>query len=113
MAASGCGVGYGVREAHAHNSTETAKARVLERSMFLVSGGLRIDAEVYVGDSSRLRGLTFELTGLRRQALKGRAEMMHHAPQPGLTVLAVAGPVERGVRPHRATLASEAGLGCQ
>jgi hypothetical protein len=28
--------------------------------------------------------------------------MMHHVPQPGLTVPAVAGPVERGVRPHRA-----------
>ena len=32
--------------------------------------------------------------------------MMHHVPQPGLTVPAVAGPVERGVRPrsHPATL---------
>ena len=26
--------------------------------------------------------------------------MMHHVPQSGLTALAVAGPVERGVRPH-------------
>jgi hypothetical protein len=28
--------------------------------------------------------------------------MMHHVPQAGLTALAVAGPVERVVRPHRA-----------
>jgi hypothetical protein len=28
--------------------------------------------------------------------------MMHYVPQPGLTVPAVAGPVERVVRPHRA-----------
>ena len=28
--------------------------------------------------------------------------MMHHVPQAGLTALAVAGPVERGVRPHSA-----------
>jgi hypothetical protein len=26
--------------------------------------------------------------------------MIHHVPQSGLTALAVAGPVERGVRPH-------------
>jgi hypothetical protein len=32
--------------------------------------------------------------------------MMHHVPQPGLTVPAVAGPVERVVRPRRA------GAGC-
>jgi hypothetical protein len=31
--------------------------------------------------------------------------MMHHVPQAGLTALAVAGPVERGVRPHCAARA--------
>jgi hypothetical protein len=45
-------------------------------------------------------GLTFELTGPRRQAPEARAEMMHHVPQLGLTALAVAGPVERVVRPR-------------
>jgi hypothetical protein len=49
-----------------------------------------------------LCGLTFELTGPRRQAPKARAEMMHHVPQLGLTALAVAGPVERVVRRRRA-----------
>jgi hypothetical protein len=30
--------------------------------------------------------------------------MMHHVPQAGLTALAVAGPVERVVRPHSLVL---------
>ena len=48
-----------------------------------------------------LRGLTFELSCPRRQALKAWYAMMHHVLRTRLTVPAVAGQLERGVRPQR------------
>ena len=49
-----------------------------------------------------LRGLTFELSCPRRQVLQARTETIVRLAQAGLTVPAVAGQLERGVRPHRA-----------
>ena len=46
----------------------------------------------------RLCGLTFELTGPRRQDALARTEKMYRVPQSGPRWPAVAGPVERGVR---------------
>ncbi len=48
-----------------------------------------------------LRGLTFELSGRRRQDARARAAMMHHVPQAGAWWPAVGAPLERVVR-HRA-----------
>ncbi len=45
---------------------------------------------------------TFELTGPRRRDALVRTERMHSVLQAGPRWPAVAGPVERGVRPHRA-----------
>jgi hypothetical protein len=47
-----------------------------------------------------VRGLTFELTGPRRQDALARAERMYRVPQFGPRWPAVAGPVERVVRLH-------------
>jgi hypothetical protein len=49
-------------------------------------------------------GLTFELTGPRRQDALARAEIMYRVPQLGPRWPAVAGPVERGVRQHCAAV---------
>jgi hypothetical protein len=45
-------------------------------------------------------GLTFELSRPRRRALYAWFAMMHHVPRTRLTAPAVAGRLERGVRPH-------------
>ena len=55
-----------------------------------------------------LCGLTFELTGPRRQDALARAEKMYRVLQLGPRWPAVAGPVERGVRRHSARPAREA-----
>jgi len=66
-------------------------------------------AFIDLGNSPRLcgcavvepRGLTFELTGLRRQTPTGRGRTMLTMAWSGQAVAAVAGPVvERGVRPR-------------
>jgi hypothetical protein len=49
-------------------------------------------------------GLTFELSRPRRQAAYAWYAMMHHVPRTRLTLPAVAGRLERGVRPHLAHL---------
>jgi hypothetical protein len=59
-----------------------------------------ISQELVGHDGSHWRRLTFEPSCLRRQALQARAEMMHSVPQPGLAAHAVAGQLERGVRPQ-------------
>ena len=51
-------------------------------------------------NTAGLRGLTFELTGPRRQDALARTERMYRVPQLGPRWPAVAGPVERGVRPR-------------
>jgi hypothetical protein len=60
----------------------------------------RIDRSCRSCKSVVLLGITFELTGHRRQDALARAEKMYRVPQPGPRWPAVAGPVERGVRPH-------------
>ena len=52
----------------------------------------------------RLRRLTFELTGLRRQDALARTVKMYRVPPAGPRWPAVAGPVERVVRRHPAVL---------
>ena len=47
-----------------------------------------------------LRGLTFELSGRRRQDTRARAEKMYTVPQAGPWWPAVGAPLERRVRPH-------------
>jgi hypothetical protein len=56
---------------------------------------------VGVKEGHRFCGLTFELTGPRRQDALARAEKMYRVHQLGPRWPAVAGPVERGVRPQR------------
>ena len=50
--------------------------------------------------SWRLCGLTFELSGRRRQDARARAVKMHRVPQAGPWWPAVGAPLERGVRRH-------------
>jgi hypothetical protein len=47
-----------------------------------------------------VRGLTFEVTGVRRQDALARLAKMHRVPPTGPRWLAVARPVDQGVRPH-------------
>ena len=54
-----------------------------------------------------LCGITFELTGPRRQGALARAEKMYRVPQAGPRCPAGEGPVvERGVMPHRCATTS-------
>jgi hypothetical protein len=74
----------------------------IERRIMLVLLGL---IEAAKSHCSRLRGLTFELTGRQRQDARARAVKMHRVPQTGPWWPAVAAPVERGVRHPCALLA--------
>jgi hypothetical protein len=48
----------------------------------------------------KLRGLTFELSGRRRQATKPGPVKMYRVPPARAWRPAVGAPLERGVRPH-------------
>ena len=52
------------------------------------------------GLSRHLRGLTFELSGRRRQDARARIGKMYRVPQAGPWWPAVGAPLERGVRRH-------------
>ena len=67
----------------------------------------KLSTAVMLEKRGNLRGLTFELSGRRRQDARPRLEKMYRVPQDRAWGPAVGAPLERGVRPHSAANGGE------
>ena len=100
-------------ECHGERSSMRRRQHGTAPGMLRLSLAHRLDLQasrVEGVNGWRTRGLTFELSGRRRQDARARAEKMYTVPRTGPWWPAVGAPLERRVRPHCAICECEMGL---